>query len=204
MRRLSHRGRQRWSSPVFIALVLLIAGLTAWGTGFALFARQAAALPGEPDRVTDAIVVLTGGSLRLTTGLSLLEAERAEKLFVSGVYRGVDVEELLRVSRQAPDAVECCVVLGYAAGDTRGNAAESADWLQAQGYRSFRLVTANYHMPRSLLEFRRAVPEIEIVAHPVAPTNVHVEQWWRWPGTTALLISEYNKYLVALLRGMFE
>ena len=204
MRRSSFRDRRRWSSPVFVALVVLVAGLTAWGTGFALFARQAAALPAEPDRVTDAIVVLTGGSLRLTTGLSLLEAEQAEKLFVSGVYRGVDVEELLRISRQAPEAVECCVVLGYAAGDTRGNASESAAWLEAQGYTSFRLVTANYHMPRSLLEFRRALPEIEIVAHPVAPANVHVDRWWRWPGTTALLISEYNKYLVALLRGMFE
>ncbi|NNG04880.1 MAG: YdcF family protein [Inquilinus sp.] len=201
---MSFRDRRRWSPPLFLLLVLLVSGLAAWGTGFVVFARRAAAVPQDSGRVTDAIIVLTGGSLRLTTGLSLLEAEQAEKLFVSGVYRGVDVEELLRVSRQAPAAVECCVVLGYAAGDTRGNAEESANWLRSQGYRSFRLVTANYHMPRSLLEFRRVLPEAEIVAHPVAPSNVHVEQWWRWPGTTALLIGEYNKYLVARLRGVFE
>ena len=113
------------------------------------------------------------------------------------------MQELLRVSQQAPAAVECCIVLGYAADDTRGNAAETAAWLRQESYSSFRLVTANYHMPRSLLEFRRALPNADIVPHPVAPTNVHVEEWWRWPGTTILLVTEYNKYLVALLRGAF-
>ena len=183
-------------------LVALVASLIAWGAGFAWFANLAAATTDDADSPTDAIVVLTGGSQRLTTGLSLLAADRAEKLFVSGVYRGVDVQELLRVSRQAPAAVECCIVLGYAADNTRGNAAETAAWLQQESYRSVRLVTANYHMPRSLLEFRIAIPDARIVPHPVVPSNVHVEEWWRWPGTTILLVGEYNKYLVALLRGV--
>ena len=185
-------------------LAILTAGLIVWGIGFTWFAGMAAAPVDDADTRTDAIVVLTGGSQRLTTGLELLASHRAEKLFVSGVYHGVDVEELLSVSRQAPAAVECCIVLGYAAGDTRGNAAETAAWLQQEGYGSFRLVTANYHMPRSLLEFRRALPDATIVPHPVAPPSVHVEQWWRWPGTTMLLFSEYNKYLVAVLRGAFS
>ncbi len=185
-------------------LLLLVAGLSGWGAGLAWFARSTAAATPADDRVTDAIVVLTGGSLRLTTGLSLLAADRAEKLFVSGVYRGVDVEELLRISRQAPAAVECCVVLGYSAGDTRGNALETAEWMRQEGYRSLRLVTANYHMPRSLLEFRRAMPDAIILSHPVAPTNVHLDDWWRWPGTASLIITEYNKYLVAVIRGLFD
>ena len=200
----SRHPRRRSTIAVAALLAALVTGLIAWGIGFTWFAGLAAAPLDDVDTPTDAIVVLTGGSMRLTTGLSLLAADRAEKLFVSGVYHGVDVQELLSVSRQAPTAVECCIVLGYAAGDTRGNAAETAAWLRQESYRSFRLVTANYHMPRSLLEFRRALPDATIVPHPVAPSNVHVEEWWRWPGTTTLLITEYNKYLVAVLRGAFS
>ena len=205
-RRSSFRSRSERRGPriaATVALVVLVLGLIGWGVGFAWFAGVAAEPTADGDRPTDAIVVLTGGSKRLTTGLTLLADDRAEKLFVSGVYHGVDVQELLRVSQQAPAAVECCIVLGYAADDTRGNAAETAAWLRQEHYSSFRLVTANYHMPRSLLEFRRALPNADIVPHPVAPTNVHVEEWWRWPGTTILLVTEYNKYLVALLRGAF-
>jgi uncharacterized SAM-binding protein YcdF (DUF218 family) len=55
-------------------------------------------------------------------------------------------------------------------------------------------------MARSLLEFRIAMPEVEIVPHPVAPPHVRLVDWWQWRGTTALLVSEYNKYLAALAR----
>jgi uncharacterized SAM-binding protein YcdF (DUF218 family) len=153
---------------------------------------------------TDAIVVLTGGSARLTTGLKLLAAGAAKKLFVSGVYEGVDVQELLRLSRQAPDDVECCIVLGYAADSTIGNAYETEGWMSEQGYTSLRLVTANYHMRRSLLEFRTAMPEVAIIPHPVIPPNVHLSGWWLRRGTASLLITEYNKYLAALLRYWLE
>ena len=72
--------------------------------------------------------------------------------------------------------------------------------MQAEGLHSLRLVTADYHMPRSLLEFRSAMPKIEIIANPVFPDRVRRESWWRSPGTASLLINEYDKYLVALLR----
>jgi uncharacterized SAM-binding protein YcdF (DUF218 family) len=150
---------------------------------------------------------LTGGSLRLEQGLALLADRRAKKLFVSGVHRGVDVRELLRLSRQAPEELDCCIALGYEADDTAGNAVETAVWIDSEGYRSLRLVTAGYHMPRSLLEFRAAMPGVEIVPHPVFPGQVKIEAWWRWPGTAALIASEYNKFLIAVaghaLRRLF-
>ena len=48
----------------------------------------------------------------------------------------------------------------------------------------------------------KAMPEIRILPYPVFPEQVRREGWWRWPGTTSLLIREYNKYLVALVRGI--
>ena len=185
-----------------ILTFLLLGGV--WLGGLIWFAGQ---LPGEPvDRVTptDAIIVLTGGSGRLQEGFDLLTADLAHKLFISGVYRGVEVRELLEISRSTPEELRCCIALGYEADNTRGNALESRRWLQEEGYNSLRLVTASYHMPRSLLEFRRAMPEVEIVPHPFVPGNYHQEDWWLWPGSARLLISEYHKYLVALLLSQFD
>ena len=181
------------------AVLLVLATVMVWTGGLAWFARHAGRLPVDDGRVTDAVVVLTGGSGRLAAGLALLAEERAEKLFVSGVYRGVEVAELLALSRRDPGELECCIVLGYSAGDTAGNARETAEWIRTEGYRSLRLVTSDYHMPRSLVEFRRRLPGVEIVPHPVSSARVHLEEWWQWPGTAILLATEYNKFLVSLL-----
>ena len=169
-----------------------------WSAGLYLFA----ALIPEPGvasaEKTDAIVVLTGGAGRISEGLLLLAAGSGRKLFVSGVYRGVDVQALLKLAQRAPGDLECCIALGYAADSTRGNAAETVEWMAREGFKSIRIVTASYHMPRSLLEFRYALPsEVKIVPHPVFPTGFYAENWWRWRGSARLAISEYNKYLLA-------
>jgi len=191
--------RRRW--PRRLA-GMVAAGIAAWGLGLVWFAGAIPGRVADPDTPTDAIVVLTGGSERLAAGLDLLAAGRARKLFVSGVYRGVEVAELLRLSRQAPERLRCCITLGYTAGDTEGNARETAAWMAAEGYTSLRLVTANYHLRRSLLEFARAMPRATVIAHPVFPPGFKREDWWRWPGTARLLAVEYNKYLAALARGL--
>ena len=190
----------RASRPVaWVAIAVACAAALYFG-GLAWFAQTIPRAAADEAGPTDAIVVLTGGPARLREGLRLLAEGKGKKLLVSGVYRGVDVQELLRVARQEPDAVECCVELGYAADSTFGNAAETAAWMAREGFASLRLVTANYHMRRSLLEFRRAMPEIGIVAHPVFPDAFRIDAWWRWPGTYALVQAEYHKYVVAVLR----
>ncbi len=182
-----------------------IAGATIfvfWFGGLVWFAT----LPPIDDRpvITDAIVVLTGGSLRLQSGIELLLEGKGRDLFVSGVNQEVELNELLRVSGNPPEWVTCCVALGHEADNTLGNARETAQWMRQQGFRSLRLVTAWYHMPRSLLEFDRAMPEIEIIAHPVFPDQVRQQHWWAWRGAATLLVSEYSKYLGALVRPVLE
>lgn len=188
-----------WRRRLRRALLLLIVLAVAWALGLAWFVAQAGR-GGEvdPDH-TDAIVVLTGGSERLRAGLDLLARGTAERLLVSGVHRDVRLEELFALS-PTDDSLRCCVDLGYAASDTIGNAQEAAAWMRAHGFRSLRLVTSNYHMPRSILEFRAAMPDIEIRRQPVDPGTVHLDRWWAWPGTARLIVSEYNKFLVALAR----
>jgi uncharacterized SAM-binding protein YcdF (DUF218 family) len=184
------------------ALVALL--VIAYAIGFLWFVTLLPIQVDDGARPTDAIVVLTGGSDRLGVALDLLADEKGRKLFVSGVYRGVDVRQLLDLSQHAPEDLSCCVVLGYEADNTRGNAVETAAWMKEQGFASLRLVTATYHMPRSLLEFRRLMPDIEIIPHPVFPEHFKRDDWWMWPGSSSLLITEYSKYLVALVRGHFD
>lgn len=169
-----------------------------WSAGLYVFATFIPDTRVLPDEKTDAIVVLTGGAGRVSEGLALLAAGSGRKLFVSGVYRGVDVQALLKLAQRAPGDLECCISLGYAADSTRGNAAETVEWIAREGFKSIRLVTASYHMPRSLLEFRHALPgDVRIVPHPVFPAGFYSENWWRWRGSARLAISEYHKYILA-------
>ncbi|MGE0722880.1 MAG: YdcF family protein [Alphaproteobacteria bacterium] len=178
-----------------LALVLLLlAG------GFVWFAETVPWRFADDGGRTDAIVVPTGGRERIPLGIALLAAGRADKLLVTGVHPDVDRPTLLR-EMQAPAGVDReRIVLGHAAGDTRGNAAEAAAWMRHEGYRSLRLVTANYHLRRSALELARALPEATIVLHPVFPPQIKRE-WWLFPGTAMLLAAEYGKYLWSLARG---
>ena len=181
-----------WRAALALALTA-----AAWGGGLVWFASLIPTRLADATTRTQAIAVLTGGRGRLSTGLQLLSEERADKLFVSGVYHGVDVSKLLDMSRHAPEELRCCVDIGHSADDTAGNAVETAAWMRRQGYRSLRLVTSSYHMPRSLLEFRAALPGVTIIPHPVFHEQVKQERWWVWPGTASLIASEYTKYLLA-------
>ena len=193
-----HRGG-RWGLARW--LIILALGLTVPAAGLLWFAAKLPAAAPSAEEPTDAIVVLTGGQDRLTSGLDLLAQGAAPKLFVSGVYRGVEVGELLSLSQRDPENLECCIALGYEADDTRGNALETAEWMRAEGFDSLRLVTAVYHMPRSLLEFQRAMPDKRILPHPVFPPGFRHDAWWRSPRSISLLARECAKYLLAAIRG---
>ncbi len=151
--------------------------------------------------VTDAIVVPTGGSGRLIIGLELLDAGKAERLFISGVHSEVTFSSI--VHEKDAHLVSCCIDLGKNAIDTHQNALESAAWMKQNGYTSLRLVTGSYHMPRAMLEFNQAMPNITLISHPTFPTHVKISEWWHYRGTTGLLASEYAKYVLALFRTTF-
>jgi uncharacterized SAM-binding protein YcdF (DUF218 family) len=191
---------------------LLLGGLTLWLIGLLAFIAVIPGPTARPDAEsrTDAIIVLTGGGDRLAEGFRLLDRGLAKHLLISGVATGVTLPQLIdRLGDQrntVPSAEEltCCVTLGYEAVSTVGNADESAAWLRDNGAKSVRLVTANYHMLRSLLEFRRKVPDIAVVPNPVFPGEVRDPHWFVKPRTLLLLINEYHKYLFALGRALPE
>jgi uncharacterized SAM-binding protein YcdF (DUF218 family) len=190
---------RRLAAPA--AGILVAAGL--WLAGFVWFAQTLPRAVTDRDQATDAVVVLTGGRLRVEEGLELLRHAKATWLLVSGVHQGVTVGEILHLVPDMPAELQCCIALGYAAADTAGNAQETASWVRERGFRSLRLVTAAYHMPRALVELRRALPDVAIVPNPVFPERVRPD-WWAWPGSAWLLAGEYNKYVGAVLRSLVQ
>lgn len=159
-----------------------------WLLGFGWFA---AALP-QPAAATvktDVIVVPTGGSGRIERGLAMLRAGAARKLFVSGVDREVRPREFAAEYKVTPAEMGCCVALGFAALDTRGNALETANWIQGGHYRSLRLVTSDWHMRRSAGEIEEVLPANVRVVEDAVPAQ---------PSLKTLFL-EYHKLLASWL-----
>lgn len=172
-----------------------------WGAGYIAFAGTIANMM-EPKEIykTDAIIALTGGTNRVTRALDLFAEGKSPRLFISGVNKDVKLSELLKLwDYQGKKLPKCCIDLGYIAGNTLENAAETREWVHSQNAITVRLITANYHMPRALLEFHHAIPEAQIVPHPVLPEELSVRDKKFWE----LTFLEYNKFLLSFVRVLF-
>jgi uncharacterized SAM-binding protein YcdF (DUF218 family) len=176
-----------------IAALLLTAG-------FIWFVRQV------PDRElalankADAIVVLTGGSSRVIDGIELLAAGHGRRLLISGVHRATNTGEISRVAPEYEQVLRCCVDLDRSALNTQGNATGTRRWVHDRGFRSLIVVTSNYHMPRAVAELSHQLPDVTLIPFPVLSDRMRAEPWWSSPGSTRLLLSEYLKYIYAVVR----
>ena len=160
--------------------------------GFILFAVTLGS-PGEKQR-TDAVVVVTGGSGRIERGIAVLSDGYAKRMLIAGTDPSVTKPDLARRLKGKRKLLNCCVDLGSESVDTRSNAEEAKRWLAKRRYKSFRLVTSDWHMRRARYVFRRVLRgEYEIV-----PDAVRTE-----PSFTTLF-GEYNKLLLRRIAILFE
>ncbi|MDO8802285.1 YdcF family protein [Phenylobacterium sp.] len=185
------------------SLVAILVAALIWTVGLLSFtARIETSTPvAEPARA-DGIVALTGAGSneRLAAGVSLLEDGKAQRMLVSGVNPEASREDIRTVSKAVRRLYDCCVDLDFTAADTVGNARETADWARNLRYKSLIVVTADYHMPRAMLELRATMPDIDLRPYPVATKVVNAKRWWRTSGGARLMIVEYSKYLAILGR----
>ncbi|WP_426959702.1 YdcF family protein [Muricoccus radiodurans] len=161
--------RRRVLSPVSVTLAaLVLAGLG----GFLWFLHRAAEPAPFPPPPSPGIAVLTGGPDRVEAGLLLLTDRPGARLIISGAGRYATLAELMRAAGvEGPDPATLAprVTLGHAATSTHGNAREVAAWARAGNLREVTVVTAGFHMPRALLELRRAMPDATLHPLPVQP-----------------------------------
>jgi uncharacterized SAM-binding protein YcdF (DUF218 family) len=196
MRRQVSRRRRLVRLTFYVLLVL--AGCAA--AGFLYFADSVASMQPPADPKADAIVVLTGGFQRIDQAVDLLKGGAGRRLLISGVNPSTTRSQIRRNTQSSADLFKCCVDIGHDAIDTIGNANETANWIRDNGYRSILVVTNNYHMPRSLLELRRANPDIAFIAYPVVNSDLKSTNWLRNPMVLKTILSEYAKLTVASIR----
>lgn len=191
--RLRRRGRWvRW----LVRLVLLIVML--WLIGFGWFlAKIAAERPIVPMPHAGGIVVLTGGADRVKAGLELLMAGAAPRLLISGAGTGTYLGDFTPRDGINATAKATRISLGHRAATTRGNAREAARWTLRHGITSLIVVTADYHMPRALIELHRQMPGIALLPEPVRPPALERLDDWR---TLKLLAAEFTKYVLVRFR----
>jgi uncharacterized SAM-binding protein YcdF (DUF218 family) len=186
-----------------VAAFLVVAMIWAAGL-FAFAARVQHSTPAPSPTPADGIVALTGANSnqRIAAAVSLLEEGKGQRVLVSGVNREASREDIRTVSKAVRRLYDCCVDLGFTAADTVGNARETAEWAKAMRYRSLIVVTADYHLPRAMLELRAVLREPAMTLQPYAvPTpSLKARGWWRSPRSARLMVVEYCKYLAILGR----
>jgi uncharacterized SAM-binding protein YcdF (DUF218 family) len=181
-------------------VALLAIAFVAAAIGFVAFISQLRGAEIKPAGNADGIVVLTGGSSRVSDAMELLADGYGKRLLISGVHPTNAVSD---ISRSLPDnqsLLTCCVDLDRSAVNTRSNAAETRRWVYERGFKSLIVVTSNYHMPRAIVELSHAMPDITLIPFAVVGDRWRDEPWWTSGATVRLLMSEYVKYLAAGLR----
>lgn len=182
----------------------------AYILGFFLFVTQSPRAPRDLSHV-DGIVALTGGEMRIDAAYALLRRGIGQRLLISGVYPETTKQRLLaRMARDTHEgtnagqsAIRDRIDIGYAAENTHGNAREAAAWARFHAYHTLLIVTARYHMPRALSEFRTAMPGITVLPYPIDPEGLP-KGWWHDIHAQRLLHGEYVKYLAASLLQVLD
>lgn len=163
----------RWIARGVAALLI------GWIAGFGLFCGYIRSMPvPSSTHLTQGIAVFTGDHLRIQTAIALLSAQVPQPLLhLSGLYR----TEAATHHRSADRAL-----------NTTENVLFTGQWLRKHGLRSIRLVTSDYHMPRSLILAHALWPrDVKILPHPIhLKTRHYLQKLW----------VEYNKWIATVFR----
>jgi uncharacterized SAM-binding protein YcdF (DUF218 family) len=196
----TRRNRHGW----LLVGVLAVVPIVALAGGFFWYA----ALVGEEASTSadgaDAIVALTGGPERIGEALEQLAAGRGKRLLITGVNRSTHADALARLEPRYERLFRCCIDIDHSAINTIGNAIETRRWAHERGFRSLVVVTSAYHMPRALAEIAHQLPDATLVPFPVITERQRAEPWWASASSARMLMSEYLKYLVAIVRMRFD
>ena len=199
-------------TAIVLALAVFIAGAQQFAHRIRVAAAEAPAQVQAMDRDGDlAIVVVTGSAGRIEAGFELMRDLDASRMLISGIGAGVSKADILGIAEATQpgsrddlaDLLECCVDLGSEATNTKGNASETIEWARANAVDHILLVTADFHMPRTLVEFRRLMPELEVQPYPVPTDGLGVDEegnteWWLSRNRIITVTLEFGKYLASL------
>lgn len=177
------------------SLIFLAAG---WFAGLICFNHHINSYQTDMETPTDAIIVLTGGSKRIKEATTLLNKGLSRVLFISGVEKSVSFNEIVNAQKLDINSGNE-VVIDRISKNTVENAIKTNEWIKDNNIKSIRLVTSNYHMPRSYLEFKSQNNGMKIILNPVYSDKVS-DKWWKNKGSFLLIASEYIKFIIVYVK----
>src|SRR5256714_14787048 len=136
-RALAARPRGWLRAAIVGAMAMLFVGAAV---GFIAFLSQLRSVEIRPPRNADGIVVLTGGSSRVSDAMELLAGGYGKRLLISGVHPTNAVSDISRTLPDSHKLLNCCVDLDRSAINTRSNAAETRRWARERGFSSLIVV----------------------------------------------------------------
>src|SRR5882762_4124335 len=116
-------------ATIVAALAMVFVGAAV---GFVGFLSQLHGAEIKPDHKADGIVVLTGGSSRVSDAMELLAGGYGKRLLISGVHPTNAASDISRSLSDNQSLLSCCVDLDRSAVNTRSNAAETRRWARAR------------------------------------------------------------------------
>src|ERR1700726_798670 len=156
---------RRWLRAAVVAVLAIV--FVSAAIGFVGFLSQLRGAEIKPAGRADGIVVLTGGSSRVSDAMELLAGGYGRRLLISGVHPTNAASDISRSLTDNQSLLSCCVDLDRSAVNTRSNAAETRRWAREQGFKSLIVVTSNYHMPRAIVELSHAMPGVTLIPYAV-------------------------------------
>src|SRR5262249_1338040 len=102
-----------WLRATVVSTVAL--AFVGAAAGFIAFLSQLRGAELAPDRKADGIVVLTGGSSRVSDAMELLAAGYGKRLLISGVHPTSTASDISRTLPENQSFMRCCVDLDRSA-----------------------------------------------------------------------------------------
>ena len=129
----------------------------------------------------------------------MLRDNVSDKLFISGVFPGVDLKKSISLENRDRDLFDCCVFSGSKAVNTVQNAKEVNKWLTEYKISKLFVVSSYYHLPRVKIIFEKEMPEKEIKLIPVDEKFLGKKNLFDYFFNIKLIITEYFKILFILI-----
>jgi uncharacterized SAM-binding protein YcdF (DUF218 family) len=149
----------------------------------------------------DAVVVLSGGDLRIPYAAELFRSQGADWFVITETGKSIPTvresisaqDAALAVDRGVPE--DAIFVTGLAELSTIGEAEVVRQFAEAEGVRSMIVVTDPFHTRRTRMVFRRAFHglDIDLMVRPVAGHPFQSCTWWMDAGQRANTLLEYGK-----------
>jgi uncharacterized SAM-binding protein YcdF (DUF218 family) len=184
-----------------VLVVFLVAGAVVFlGLGYYLS-------PQDKLTKSDAIVAISGGetAARAEEAIRLYKDGWASHLIFSGAAQdpgSPSNASAMAAEAKAAGVPSAAIALDETSADTRQNAANVNNIVEAKGYRSIILVTSPYHQRRASILFHRALPKQVAVINRSAPDQTWSRsRWWATAASRALTKDEIQKVLYELFQG---